>query len=189
MGYLSDEQIVGLYFDRNELAISETDSKYGPYCTRVAFNVLRDSFASEECVSDTWLAAWNSMPPQRPNILRAFLAKITRNLALNRYEAEHAQKRGGGETESCLDELAELVSGGGDPLDDVTAAELSAAISRFLKTLPEREANILIRRYFFTEPVKEIAERCGMTANAVSVTLSRGRNKLKGYLEKEGYQL
>ncbi len=189
MGFLSDEQIIGLYFDRNESAISETDSKYGAYCTRVAFNVLRDSLDSEECVSDTWLHAWNSMPPQRPNILRAFLAKITRNLALNRYEANRAQKRGSGETESCLDELAEFVSGGGDPLDEVSAAELSKAISSFLRTLPEKEACIMVRRYFYTEAVKDIAEKYGMTANAVSVTLNRGRAKMKDYLEREGYSL
>ena len=189
MGFLSDEQIIGLYFDRNESAISETDSKYGAYCNRVAFNVLRDSFESEECVSDTWLHAWNSMPPQRPNILRAFLAKITRNLALNRYEANHAQKRGSGETESCLDELAECVSGGGDPLDDAAAAELSKVISSFLKSLPERDACIMVRRFFYTESVKEIAAMYGMTPNAVSVTLNRGKTKLKDYLEKEGYSL
>ena len=189
MTQLSDEQIIGLYFERNELAISETDSKYGPYCSRVAFNVLRDQMETEECVSDTWLSAWNSMPPQRPNILRAFLAKICRNLALNRYEAKHAQKRGSGETEGCLDELAELVSGGGDPLDDVTASELSKAINSFLKTLPERDAAIMIRRYFYTEAVKDIAEKYGMTAGAVSVTLSRGRAKMKDYLKKEGYSL
>ncbi len=189
MGFLSDEQIIGLYFDRNELAISETDSKYGQYCSRVAFNVLRDRLETEECVSDTWLSAWNSMPPQRPNILRAFLAKITRNLALNRWEAAHAQKRGSGETDCCLDELAEMVSGGGDPVDEVTAAELSAAISRFLKTLPERDACIMVRRYFYTESVKDIAEKYGMSANSVSVTLNRGRAKMKDYLEKEGYSL
>jgi len=189
MGFLSDEQIIGLYFDRDESAISETDSKYGPYCSRVAFNVLGDSLSTEECVSDTWLAAWNSMPPTRPNILRAFLAKIARNLALNRYEAEHAQKRGSGEAESCLDELSEFVSGGGDPLDEVSAAELSKAISTFLKTLPKRDAAIMVRRYFYTEPVKDIAEKYGMSANAVSVTLNRGRAKMKDYLEKEGYSL
>lgn len=189
MGLLSDEQIIELYFERNELAISETDSKYGSYCSRVAFNMLRDRLETEECVSDTWLAAWNSMPPQRPNILRAFLAKICRNLALNRYEASRAKKRGSGEAELCLDELAELVSGGGDPADELNAADLSVSISRFLRALPERDSCIMVRRYFYTESVKDIAEMYGMSANSVSVSLNRSRAKLKDHLEKEGYSL
>lgn len=185
---LSDEIIIDLYWARDERAIGETDRKYGPYCTGVAGRVLRSREDAEECVNDTWLKAWNAMPPQRPGILRAFLAKITRNLALDRYRADHARKRGTGETAVALDELAECLSGSEDTESAVLAQELGDLIDRFLRQQPERERNVFIRRYFFLETPGEIAERYGLTANHVSVTLNRVRGKLKKALEEEGYR-
>ena len=179
MANLSDESIIELYFSRDEQAIAASADKYGAYCDQVAYNILRDRDGSEECVNDTWLKSWNSIPPVRPSILRAFFAKITRNLAINRYQEMRAQKRGGGEAEAAIDELAEVLSGGSDPADEAIAGELGKAVNAFLRELPETERNVLIRRYFFTEPVQDIAKRFGLTPGNVSVMLSRGRAKLR----------
>lgn len=183
---MDDEQIIDLYWQRQEAAISESDRKYGTYCRTVADHILCSREDTEECVSDTWLHAWNAMPPQRPNFLRAFFAGLTRNLALDRFRASHAQKRGGGEAELILDELEECVAGSQDTEAAVLAKELEEAVNRFVKSLPEREGNIFIRRYFFAEPVKAIAARYRMTPNNATVILRRTREKLREALEKEG---
>ena len=184
---LSDEKIIELYFARNEQAIAESSDKYGAYCNKVAYNILADSQVSEECVNDTWLNAWNAIPPQKPSILRAFLAKITRNLAINRYNAAAAEKRGGGETALVLDELSEVVGSGDNPEDSVAAGELAGAINAFLRTLPWRERSIMIRRYFGLDSVDSIAQFYSMTPGNVSFLLHRSRGKLREYLKKEGY--
>jgi len=162
-------------------------SCFGRLCIAKLHIFLENNEESEECVNDTWLSAWNAIPPARPNVLRAFFAKITRNAAINKYNALNAEKRGGGELTLVLDELSEVVSGGGGPEDEIIVSELGHAISRFLKTLPERDANIVIRRYFNTEATKDIAELYGMTPGNVSVSLNRSRAKLKDYLREEGY--
>ena len=187
MAGLSDEAIIELYWKRDEQAVTETSDKYGAYCEKVAYNILSDHPESEECVNDTWLTTWNSIPPTRPSVLRAFLAKITRNLAINRYNAKRAQKRGGGEAEAALDELSEVLSGGGDPADEAAVRELGAAVNAFLRELPETERSIVIKRYFFAEAVKTIAEEYHLTPGNVSVMLSRSRAKLKSYLTERGY--
>ncbi len=184
---MEDNQIVELYFQRNADAIKETDSKYGSYCFAIADNILHNREDSEECVNDTWLSAWNAMPPQRPNMLRMFLAKITRNLSFNRFNARSAEKRGGGEIHLVLDELAECIANESDTEKEYLAKELEQCIRLFVRELPEREGNVFVRRYFFTEPVSTIAKRYGMTDNNVMVVLSRTRKKLKAQLEKEGY--
>ena len=184
---MEDNQIVELYFQRKADAIKETDSKYGSYCFAIADNILHNREDSEECVNDTWLSAWNAMPPQRPNMLRMFLAKITRNLSFNRFHARNAEKRGGGEINLVLDELAECIANESDTENEYLAKELEQCIRLFVRELPEREGNVFVRRYFFTEPVSMIAKRYGMTENNVMVTLSRTRKKLKAHLEKEGY--
>ena len=184
---MEDNQIVELYFQRNADAIKETDSKYGSYCFAIADNILHNREDSEECVNDTWLGAWNAMPPQRPNMLRMFLAKITRNLSFNRFNARSAEKRGGGEIHLVLDELAECIANESDTENEYLAKELEQCIKLFVRELPEREGNVFVRRYFFTEPVSTIAKRYSMTDNNVMVTLSRTRKKLKAHLEKEGY--
>ena len=186
---MEDTEIIDLYWKRDERAIEETDRKYGKYCHTVANNVLNDYEDSQECVSDTWLRAWNSMPPQRPSVLRAFLAKITRNLAYDRYRARSASKRGGGQTEAVLEELAEVVdhSGAWDPEDLYAAKELREALNQFVRNLPEREGDVFVRRYFFAEEISDIAKRYQLTQNNVTVILSRTRNKLRKYLKEGGF--
>lgn len=184
---MEDSQIVELYLQKNADAISETSSKYGPYCFTIANNILHSPEDSEECVNDTWLHVWNAIPPQRPNVLRMFLAKITRNLSLKRFEAKSAEKRGGGEITLVLDELAECVAGGADVEAAYEARELETCVQRFVRSLPERERDVFVRRYFFTESTSSIAERYGLTANNIGVILSRTRKKLKHELMKEGY--
>lgn len=184
---MDDKQIIALYWQRNDNAIAETDKKYGTYCLSVANNILGNREDSEECVNDTWLHAWNSMPPQKPASLKLFLARITRNLSINLYNAKKAKKRGGGEMTVLLDELSLCASAGGDVSREFEAKELERCINRFVRSLPKRECNIFVRRYFFAEPVSEIAKQYGMTDNHVSVALSRARQKLKKALEKEDF--
>ena len=183
---MEDNQIIELYWQKNADAISETASKYGAYCFAVAESILRNTEDSEECVNDTWLRAWNAIPPQRPDALRMFLAKITRNLAFNRFNARNAEKRGGGEIALVLDELGECL-GGADTEAAYEAQELRRCIRHFVRSLPEREGNVMARRYFYAEPVADIARRYGLTENNVMVILSRTRKKLKAHLLKEGY--
>ena len=184
---MEDSQIVELYWRKDADAISETSSKYGPYCFAIADNILHNTEDSEECVNDTWLHAWNAMPPQRPNVLRMFLAKITRNLSINRFKARSTEKRGGGEILLVLDELADCLAGETDVEREYEGRELEQRIRRFVRGLPERDGNVFVRRYFFTEPVAAIAERYGLTKNNVMVILSRTRKKLRHKLAKEGY--
>lgn len=184
---MEDCQIVELYWQKNTDAISETSSKYGAYCFTIAENILHSAEDSEECVNDTWLHAWNTMPPQRPNVLRLFLAKITRNLSFNRFHARNVEKRGGGEIILVLDELSECIADKADVEVAYETAELERYICRFVRALPERDRNVFVRRYFFTEPISAIAERYGLTVNNITVILSRTRKKLKLALMKEGF--
>ncbi len=184
---MEDDKIVELYWQRSADAISETADKYGAYCFAIAENILHSAEDSDECVNDAWLHAWNAMPPQRPRVLRLFLARITRNLAFDRFRARAAEKRGGGELDLVLDELGECL-GGGDAQSACEAEELRRSIGRFVRSLPEREGNVLVRRYFFAEPVAQIAKGYGLSENHVMVILSRTRKKLKAHLLKEGYR-
>lgn len=184
---MEDRQIVELYWQKNADAISETSSKYGAYCFTIADRILHSTEDSEECVNDTWLHAWNAMPPQRPNVLRMFLARITRNLSVNRFNARSAEKRGGGEMILVLDELADCLAGETNVEAEYEARELEECIRRFVRGLPERDGNVFVRRYFFTEPVAAIAGRYGLTENNVAVILNRTRKKLRAKLAKEGY--
>ena len=170
---MEDSQIVELYWQRNETAIKETNSKYGAYCFAIAENILHNKEDSEECVNDTWLKAWGAIPPQKPAKLQLFLAKITRNLSFNRYQARSAQKRGGGEIAFALDELAECIAGESDVESEFAVKELGESVRKFVRALPEQEGNVFLRRYFFTEPVTEIAKRYRMSENNVMVMLSR----------------
>lgn len=185
---MEDRQIVELYWQKNPDAISETAGKYGAYCFAIADNILHSAEDSEECVNDTWLHAWNAIPPQRPRVLRLFLARITRNLSFDRFSARTAEKRGGGEIALILDELGECLSGGTDAESVCEAKELRQCVRRFVEELPERDGNVLVRRYFFSEPVADIARRYGLTEDHVAVILSRTRRKLRAHLLKEGYR-
>lgn len=184
---MEDSKIVELYWQKNENAIKETNTKYGAYCYAIADNILHNREDSEECVNDTWLKAWNAIPPQKPKKLQMFLAKITRNLSFNRFNARSAEKRGGGELVLVLDELAECLSSESDVASEYEARELGRCIKKFVRALPERDSNVFVRRYFFTEPVAQIAKKYGLTENNVMVILSRTRIKLKTYLIKEGF--
>ena len=184
---MEDSRIIELYFRRDQEAISATEEKYGAYCFSVAENILQNEEDAEECVSDTYLRAWNSIPPNKPRVLRLFLAGITRNLAIDRYNAKNAEKRGGGEVSAVLDELSECIAAKSDVASDYEGKELGESINRFIKTLPERDGNIFLRRYFFTEPISVIANKYGLRENNIAVILSRTRKKLKTHLIKEGY--
>lgn len=184
---MEDRQIIELYWQRNADAISETASKYGAYCFQVADNILHDAEDSEECVNDTWLRAWEAMPPGRPDVLRMFLAKITRNLSFDRFRARNTKKRGSGEIVLVLDELEECLAGRTDVQTAYEGKELGQYIRRFVRGLSWQDGNVFVRRYFFTEPVSAIAGRYGLTENNVMVILSRTRKKLRLELMKEGY--
>ena len=186
---MEDEKIVQLYWQRDERAVSVTAEKYGPYCTAIAHNILRSPRDEEECVNDTWLAAWNAMPPHRPNILSAFLGRLTRNLAFNRYTRDRAEKRGGAETELVLDELAEVVSGTEDTHSELERRELVRELNVFLNALSAKKRAIFLQRYWYAHSVGDIAARWGMKETAVSMTLHRLRCGLRQYLTERGFVL
>ncbi len=185
---MDDSTIIEMYWQRNQCAIDETNKKYGGYCFAVANNILGNKEDSDECVNDTWLRAWNVIPPKRPDIFRAFLAKITRNLSFDRYRRINAAKRGG-ETGVILNELSECVSGGNTTDEAVDIKILGESINSFLHTLSDRDRGIFIRRYFFAEGVADIAVKYSITANNASAVLSRTRAGLRKHLEKEGFEL
>ena len=184
---MKDEQIIELYFARDEQAITCTDLKYGRYCFRVADSILCSREDAEEMVNDTWHRTWNSIPPQRPHVLKMYLAKITRNLAFSAYRRRSAGKRGGGEIELALEELDQCIASDSDVESEYQRKELSRAIRNFLDTLSEREQNIFIRRYFFVDETEAIARRYGLKSSNVQKILSRTRQKLRKYLIQEGY--
>lgn len=186
---MDDHEIVQLYWDRNEGAIPATAEKYESYCASIARNILDSREDAEECVNDTYLSAWNAMPPHRPKALSAFLGKITRNLALNRYKERRAEKRGGGALPQALDELAECVSGTEDVEGEIDRRELVEAIDAFLAGLPVRKRDIFVCRYWYFDSISEIAARFGMKTSNVSVTLSRLRKGLRDYLLERGFVL
>lgn len=183
---MDDKAILDLYWSRSEQAISETDTKYGAYCFCIANNILNNREDSEESVSDTYMAAWNSMPPKRPAVLSAFLGKMTRYISLDHWKKRSRLKRGGGEMELCLEELGDCVSGQESIEDKVIRKETIAALNRFLDALPETERKVFLCRYWYLEPVKDIAERFGFSPNRTTVMLRRTRQKLNTCLAKEG---
>lgn len=184
---MDDKEIITLFNQKSGDAITETDKKYGAYCYSIAENICRDSRDAEECVNDAYLAVWNSIPPQDPASLKLFLARIVRNLAFNRYNESRAEKRGGGEVALVLDELAECLESRDNVESELDRRALGDLMRGFVKELPKKERQIFVRRYFYTEPLTDIAKLCGMTENSVSVTLHRTRKKLKELLKKEGF--
>lgn len=183
---MDDKQIVDLYWERSETAISETAKKYGRYCHYIAFNILHNDADSEECVNDTYLNAWKSMPPHRPSALKTFLGKLTRNLSLNRYKQLTAEKRDNGRMPLIIDELHECLPATKSTeniIDDITLAD---AFNSFLASLSVEQRKIFMRRYWYLSSVKEIATDYGMGESKVKMSLLRSRNKLKELLEKEG---
>ena len=184
---MDDKAIVELYFARSEKAISETANKYGGYCYSIANNILSNKEDSEESVNDTYLAAWNNMPPRHPSILATFLGKITRYISLDRWKSRSAYKRGGGEVTLALDELDECLASGESTEEAVEKKELIRSINRFLDNLPETERNLFVCRYWYLNPVQEIADRYGFTLSKTASMLRRTREKLCKQLKKEGF--
>ena len=185
---MEDTEIVELYWARNERAIEESNTKYGPLCRSIALRVLESAEDGEECVSDTWLRAWNAMPPRRPARLGAFLGKITRNLALDRWRREHAEKRYGGETAMALEELGEIVSGKSLE-DEVQSRELDRALDGFLRGLAKRDRELFLRRYWGAETLESLAKQTGLSLGAVHRRLGKLRESLRDHLQKEGIDL
>ncbi len=186
---MEDSKIVQLYWNRDEQAIGATADKYGRYCASIARNILGNREDAEECVNDTYLNAWNAIPPHRPGILSAFLGKITRNLSFNRYQYNTADKRGGGETAAVLEELLDIVSDGEGPEQAMEYRELVKAIDSFLAGLPAQKRHIFVCRYWYFDSVSGIAAQFQMTGNNVSVTLNRIRAQLRDYLMEGGFVL
>lgn len=186
---MDDKQIVDLYWERSETAISETSKKYGKYCSYIAYNILHNHEDCEECVNDTYMKAWNTIPPQCPSRLATFLGKITRNLSLDRFEKYTAQKRGAGQTTLVLEELKECIPASDhadQAVDDMLLAEI---INGFLDTLPSETRKFFVRRYWYLSPVREIASDYAVSESKVKMILMRTRNKLKKVLEEEGISL
>lgn len=184
---MEDAQILDLFFARNEQAIRETDQKYGRLCFRVAENLLWNREDAEECVNDTYLAAWNRIPPVRPNNFTAFLCKITRNLSLKKLEASNAKKR----SADVMISLSEIETAVPDNsfapgLGDEKVGEL---ISAFLRSEKELDRNVFLRKYWFCDPISDIAERYSLRGSNVKSRLFRTRNRLRAYLKKEGFEL
>lgn len=184
---MEDAKIIELYFARDERAISETDEKYGRYCFTVANNLLSDEGESEECVNDTYMRTWNTIPPTRPSVFRAFLAKIARNLALDRATARSAKKRNARLVES-LDELSECVGDSGG-FAELESREITAVINDFLKSEDSLARNIFLRRYFYLDSVSDIAKRYFIGVSRVKTTLFRMRERLAKRLLEEGVSL
>ena len=184
---MRDSDIVDLYWARDERAVAETEAKYGRYCLAIARNILADREDARECVNDTWLGAWNAMPDARPDILSAFLGKITRRLALDRWRAKYAAKRGGGETPLVLDELMDCAPAAGGPEDELAMRELTRAVNDFVRALPAVEMGVFLRRYWYMDSVADIASAFGFSRSKVKSMLARTRKKLRTHLEKEGF--
>ena len=186
---MTDERIIDLYWQREQTAIRETDRQYGPRLFQMAQRILNDRGESEETVNDTYLRAWESIPPQRPVALYAFLSKITRALAIDRYRRRTADKRLPSQYALSLDELGECIPGGESPDDALDVRQLAHTISLWLNTVSPLARNAFICRYFFADSLQEIALRYGVSLSAVKSTLYRARQSLREHLEKEGYSV
>lgn len=184
---MEDNQIVELYWNRGEDAIAETAKKYGKYCYSIAYRILSDARDAEEAVNDTYMGAWNSMPPHRPSVLSTFLGKLTRRISISRWRERRADKRGGGQLPVAMEELAEALSAPDTPEQVVEARELTAAIDRFLSSLPEEERDLFVCRYWYFASIAELGAAFSAGAGKIKSRLFRTRNKLKAHLEQEGF--
>ena len=183
---LSDEQIIDLYFAREERAIAETDKKYSRYLHTVAYNILANEQDAEECLQDTYLQVWNAIPPQRPNVFYAFLAKVTRNLSLNRYKAARRQKRVLCEASVSLEELGECVPDENGVARELQTAIITDVINRYLNSIPERRMYVFVSRYFYSLTIPQIAKRLSCSVSLINRELASIRSELRQALEKEG---
>ena len=183
---MEDDKIVDLYWERSETAIGETSKKYSRYCHSISFNILHSHEDSDECVNDTYLNAWNAMPPKRPNCLATFLGKITRNLSLNKFKRYTAEKRGLGQTVIALSELEDVISSTSSVEQEIAGKELVETLNTFLENLPKQKRILFVQRYWYFMPIKTMAEYIGESESKVKSILFRTRNELKSHLEREG---
>ena len=185
---MEDATIIDLYVQRNQRAIEETAAKYGGYCSAVASNLLGCPEDTEEIVNDTWLAAWNDIPPSQPSCLRLYLGRLTRNLAVSRFRFARSKKRYAG-MESLLSELEEVVPGGTSPEEALAGKELALCLQGWVDSLEREERQLFVRRYWHGVPVKQLAREAGISQNAMTLRLSRLRRSLWARLEQEGVEL
>jgi len=186
---MTDEKIIALFYQRDEQAIRACMDMYGGYCRTVAAGILSDASDIEEAVSDTYLAAWESIPPQNPQCLRLYLGRITRNRAISIWRANRAKRRGGDQVDLALEELGQCISAGSDPEENVNLQQLQCSITAFLKKEPAMRRQVFLRRYFYLEEIPSIANRYHLRQSNVRMMLSRTRQKLRQYLTQEGYIL
>lgn len=183
---MSDQAIIDLYWKRDQNAISETEKAYGNYCHTIAFNILTNREDAAECVNDTWFKAWQAIPPARPRYFSAWLAKITRNLSLQRLQSRNAQKRGGGQAEIVIHELDDVIANS-NPAENTEARELAAVISEYLLSLSQEKRLLFIGRYFYFHSIRELSRHVGLRENNINTLLYRIRQELKKYLQERGY--
>ena len=185
---MDDNRIIELYHRRDEQAIAESESKYGPQCRRIALNILTIPEDAEECVNDTWHAAWNRMPPNWPGSLGAFLGRITRNLSISRFRANRAKKRYSA-LEVLLSELDDCVPAQTGVEQEIDRRELTGLIDRWLDSLEEDERTLFVRRYWYGDALRDLADECGCTPNRLAQRMLRLRRNLSAFLEAEGVTL
>lgn len=178
---MDDKDILELYLRRDEEAIKQTSDKYRSYCMKIAMNILGSQEDSEECINDAYLAAWNSIPPKMPQILKAYLGKLTRNISLNRYNSQNAQKRGGGKLALSLDELSDCIAE-----SEKSEEQIALLIDGFLYTQTKKARQIFVRRYFYCDTVAKIAKLFGISESSVKSMLFRTRERLRRYLAENG---
>lgn len=186
---MDDNEIIGLFLARDEGAIEAASREYGAYCAAIANAILGDQGAAEECVNDTWLKCWQSIPPQKPRSLKGFAGRIVRNLAISARRAQATQKRGGGQVQLALDELSEVVSGGDTPEGALDKQAFRAALDGFLAGLPDRNRALFLRRYWYLDSTEQLAKRFHMSRTQVTTTLHRLRQRLRAHLEQEGFEV
>lgn len=185
---MEDNQLIALYWARDESAIQETDRKYGAYCFKISMNILTSREDAEECVSDTWLRAWDTMPPEKPDSLRAYLGRIARNLSISLYRKLHAQKRFSG-METLLSELDDCIPDNNSTESVLENQEITEALNRWLENLDARDRILFVRRYWYGDAARDLARAAGMTQGQLSGKMYRLREQLRHYLEQEGILL
>ncbi len=183
---VEDQAIIALFEQRNEQAISASEQQYGSLCRSVAHDITGSTEDAEECLNDALFTVWNSIPPSKPRNLCAYLLRLVRNAALDRYRSVHAAKRGASHYSGSLDELAEIIPDGSDTVSDLERREMLSAVTAFLKELPQKQRDLFVRRYWYSSDIGTLSELFDMSEGNVKMTLSRLRKRLKNYLEKEG---
>ena len=186
---MQDEKIVELYFDRDELAVKETEAKFGKYLYKIAFSILKDNADSEESVNDTYLAAWNSIPPNKPSRLSTYLGKLTRRISIDLFRRKNSKKRVASQYALTLNELGECIKDKNSMEEDMENKALGLAINDFLRTLSKESRVLFVSRYYFCDSLKDSAKHLGMSEAKAKSSLFRTRQKLRDYLIKEGFEV